>query len=279
MTKTIFFGASAYSNIILKKLITLKNFPLLAVVTKIDKPAGRHQHPTENPVAQFARRHRLPLIKTDQFNTQFIDKFKKLKPDLGIVVAYGPPFFTPQMIAVPQYKIVNIHPSPLPAYRGAAPGPWQIIHGQKHSAVTFFQIDPNPDHGPIIAQIPFKISTSETAESLYQKAFKLAAKHLEPILKSYIANPKSLTPQNHSQKSYFPKLTKAQAQINWSWSPAKINRFIRALYPWPIAWTYVKNTQGRLLKMKMFPKNIVQIEGKKPIPWSQIKNYYRLVKT
>jgi methionyl-tRNA formyltransferase len=184
------------------------------------------------------------------------------------------------MIDIFPHKIVNIHPSPLPKYRGATPGPWQIINGETASAVTFFQIDLLPDHGPIIAQIPFDISPTDTADSFYKKAFSLAASNINLILKS------SFTPQNHSEKSYYPKMSKDGGKINWSWDENKIERFIRALFPWPIAWTFVANHQGDQIKMKIFSshfdKNLifetVQLEGKTKTNWSEISSHYKIIK-
>lgn len=279
---TIFFGSSAHSVTILKQLLCLPEFTLSAVVTKKDKPIGRDQTITPNPVAQFAVDHHLPLLQPEEFTPDFKLKIKNIKIDIGLCVAYGPPFFDQEMIDLPTYKIVNIHPSPLPKYRGATPGPWQIINGETTSAVTFFQIDALPDHGPIISQIPFDISSTETSATFYSKAFKIAADQLGPILKSYIINPKSsLKPQDHSQKTYFPKFTKETALIDWSWDSQKINRFVRAMIPWPIAWTYVENQSGQKLSMKIFSYQTepieVQIEGKKPTLWSEIKNYYRII--
>ena len=212
-----------------------------------------------------------------------------MKLDIGVCVAFGPPYFDQEMIDLPKYKIVNIHPSPLPKYRGATPGPWQIINGETKSAVTFFQIDCLPDHGPIIAQIPFDITPTETTTSFYNKAFDVASANLETILKSYILNPKSTYPQDHTQKSYFPKFDKNSAKIDWSWDLPKIERFIRALNPWPIAWTYITNKQGQKLKMKIFSSifnfqlstlelNEVQIEGKKNTNWSEISKHYQVEK-
>jgi len=288
MINTIFFGSSPYSVIILKKLIRLRKYPLITIVTKPDKPIGRHQTITPNPVAQFALDHQIPLLQPSSFNHQFIRQYQDLKPGLVLVVAYGPPFFTPKMINIPKYKIVNIHPSALPKYRGATPGPWQIINKEKKSAVTFFQIDPLPDHGPVISQIPFTISPADTADSFYQKAFTLSASKLNSTLSDYIKKPNKLFPQNHSQKSYFPKFTKDNAQINWKWPIAKIERFTRALNPWPIAWTYVQNQKGHQLKMKILSSSVknklfipgsVQIEGKPKTYWDQIKNYYQILKS
>jgi methionyl-tRNA formyltransferase len=291
MTKSsvIFFGSADYSNLILEKLISLPDFNLLTVVTKPDKPQGRHQIVTPNPVAQFCHTHHLPLLQPSDFTPDFINQFRQYQPNLALVVAYGPPFFTPEMINIPTHKIINVHPSPLPKYRGATPGPWQIINGETTSAVTFFQLDDKPDHGPIISQLPLNITSTDTADSFYQRAFSLAASKLQSVLSSYLQNPRNLAIQDHSQKSYYPKFTKDMAQIDWSWEPVKINRFIRALQPWPIAWTLVKNSSGRTFKMKVFSSTFdfqtldfkpekVQIEGKSPTSWSSLTPYYTLIK-
>jgi len=283
MTNLIFFGSSEYSIIILKKLLEIKDFNISAVVTKIDKPVGRDKTITPNPVAAFSNQNNLKLLQVEEFTPDLRSNIYDLKPDLGLCVAFGPPYFDQEMIDIPKFKIVNIHPSPLPKYRGATPGPWQIINGETKTAVTFFQIDTLPDHGPIIAQLPFEISNTETSTSFYQKAFDLAVNNLESILKKYIYDLTStinhLIPQDHSQKTYFPKFTKESAQINWSWDQAKIERFIRALNPWPIAWTYITNQQNQKLKMKMFSLSLVQIEGKKITDWSEISKYYTINKS
>lgn len=279
MVNLIFFGSSEHSVIILKKILETKDFNLLAVFTKPDKAVGRSQELTANPVADFARQNNLNLIQVEEFTPEVKSQIRNLEPDLALCVAFGPPYFDQEIIDIPTYKIINIHPSPLPKYRGATPGPWQIINGETKSAVTFFQIDALPDHGPIIAQIPFEISPNETATSFYQKAFELAVNNLESVLKSYISQPNKLIEQDHFQKTYFPKFTKESAEINWSWNTNKIERFIRALNPWPIAWTKVKNQQGDILKMKMFSLSLVQIEGKKITPWSEISKYYTIIKS
>lgn len=279
MTSLIFFGSSEHSVIILKKILEIKDFNLLAVFTKPDKAVGRDQEITANPVSDLAKKNNLKLFQPKEFDDNLQSTLKELKPDLGLVVAYGPPYFTEDMIDIPKFKIVNIHPSPLPKYRGATPGPWQIINSETKSAITFFQIDALPDHGPIITQIPFEIDSKETATSFYQKAFALAADNLETVLKSYISNPTKLTEQDHTQKTYFPKFNKDNAKIDWSWDETKIEHFIRALNPWPIAWTEVTNQQGKILKMKIYSQEIVQIEGKKIANWSEISKYYTINKS
>lgn len=291
MVNIIFFGSSEYSLIILKKILEIKDFNLSAVVTKIDKPIGRNQIITPNHVAKFAKENNLKLYQIEEFTNEFKSTIHDLNPTIFICVAFGPPYFDQEMIDIPKYKIINIHPSPLPKYRGATPGPWQIINGETKSAVTFFQIDILPDHGPIITQIPFKINSNETATSFYQKAFDLAANNLETVIQKYIYDLQSMTnhliQQDHTQKTYFPKFTKDNAQIDWSWDISKIERFIRALNPWPTAWTFVTNQQSQKIKMKVLSASIinqqlvpivVQIEGKKIVNWSEISKYYTINK-
>jgi methionyl-tRNA formyltransferase len=282
MVNIIFFGSSQYSIIILKKLLQIKDFNIQAVFTKPDKAVGRTQQITPNPIAAFANQNNLKLFQPEEFDDNLQSTINNLNPDLGVCVAYGPPYFTQDLIDIPKFKIINIHPSPLPKYRGATPGPWQIINGETKSAVTFFQIDALPDHGPIITQIPFDIDPTETSTTFYQKAFQIASDNLETVIKSYISNPNNLTTQDHTQKTYFPKLNKDNAKIDWSWNIQKIERFVRALNPWPIAWTEIKNQQNQNLKMKIFSFNIepieIQIEGKKPTNWSEISTYYQIQK-
>lgn len=280
MHRIVFFGSSVYSLIVLQKLLTLSDFKIDLIVTKIDKPVGRDQTITPNPVAKYTKDNHLNLLQVEEFNENCKLKIAKFQAELGLCVAFGPPFFDTEMIDLFPHKIVNIHPSPLPKYRGATPGPWQIINGETTSAITFFQIDLLPDHGPIVAQIPFTISPTDTADSFYQKAFSLSAKNLNQILINYLTSLK-LIEQDHSQKSYYPKFTKDTAKINWSWDSAKIERFVRALIPWPVAWTEVKNNSGQIFKMKIYSFNTepveVQIEGKNKTSWPEISKYYQIV--
>lgn len=286
MTNLVFFGSNNYSVQILQTLLTIPEFKLQAVVTKPNAPVGRKQILTPNPVADFAIKHSLSLYQPTEFDQKFISDFGYLQPDLAICVAYGPPFFTPKMCQIPKYGIINLHPSPLPKYRGAAPGPWQIINGETSSAISFFLIDELPDHGPIIATLSFPILPADTSATFYDKAFSLAAANLESVLKKYLINPTSLQIQDHSQKTYFPKLTKDSGKIDWLKSPEYNERFIRAMHPWPIAWTYIKNASEKVLRMQILTCSLkngilepidVKIEGRAPTNWSQYKKYYRIL--
>ena len=196
MTKS-YFGAYHYSLPILQNFNS-GDFQVPLIVTKTDKASGRDQI-TPNPVAKFCQEQQLPLLQVDSFDSNFLSLVSSYSPDLGLCVAFGPPFFDQATIDLFPKKIINIHPSPLPRYRGATPGPWQIIKGEEDSAVTFFQIDLLPDHGPIIASLPLKINPHDTAGTFYDRAFQLAADHLDTVLKNYLQNPTRLQSQVDSQ--------------------------------------------------------------------------------
>lgn len=287
MYRVIFFGSNQYSLTILQKLLTLPDYNIVAVVTKPDSPAGRGKPITKNPVSQFVSQNSsLPLFQPEDFVPDFVNQFAELKADLGICVAYGPPFFTPTMCQIPRYGIINLHPSRLPQYRGAAPGPWQIIHGESQSALTFFLIDEKPDHGPLIAQIPFTITPNETSTTFYEKAFSLGARNLEITLNNYLKDPQAITPQDHSQKSYFPKLTKDSGKIDWSKDPQYLERFIRAMQPWPLAWTEVIDADNQIKRAQILSSHLengkiildqVKIEGKREAFWKSLQGHYQLL--
>lgn len=287
MIRTIFFGASQYSVPTLEALIKDKNIKIIAVVTKPDKKADRNMLLKENIVAIVAKKHDLKIIKTEEFDQNFLKLYFSKKFDLGIVVAYGPPYFTKEMIDFPIFKVINIHPSALPKYRGATPAPYQIINGETKSALTFFRIDQLPDHGPIIKSIPFDIDYTDTSSTFYKKAFDLAAQNISDVIKYYMVNSNNLLVQDETQKTYYSKLTKDMAKIDWSKSANYNEKFIRAMQDWPIAWTIIKNQNNDFLTMKIFSSqiidnnlslNTVQIEGKNKISWKEIEKYYKIVK-
>ncbi len=286
MIRTVFFGSNQYSVIILKKLLELPNFTVSTVVTKPDAPVGRNQTITANPVSEFSQKNNLNLLQPLDFDQDFTSQLENLKADLSICVAYGPPFFTPEIIDIFPSKIINLHPSPLPRYRGAAPGPWQIANGETTSAMSFFVIDELPDHGPIIDQISFSILKTDTSADFYNRAFQVGADHLEAVLKKYLANPENLTPQNHTKKTYFPKMNKEIAKIDWSHSPEYIEAFIRAMHPWPIAWTEVVDKNNKVLRAQILSSHLengklyidqIKLEGKNTANWSNIQSHYSLI--
>ena len=224
-----------------------------------------------------------------------IVKNLKDKPDVGVLASYGK-ILPSEILAIPKYGILNIHPSLLPKYRGASPVQAAILVGDKETGVSVIKMDEKVDHGPIIAQFAEKILLTDTAESLYQHLFTSGAEVLLTILPAYLKDQIELRQQNDSQATYTKKLTREDGKIDWKWSPEKIERHVRAMHPWPGAWTEVQMTddrrqitEKRLKILKAHIENLspdtchlipdlVQLEGKKPVSFKQFQEGYPSIK-
>ena len=224
-----------------------------------------------------------------------IVKNLKDKPDVGVLASYGK-ILPSEILAIPKYGILNIHPSLLPKYRGASPVQAAILAGDKETGVSIIKMDEKVDHGPIVAQFAEKILLTDTAESLYQHLFTSGAEVLLTILPTYLKDQIELRQQNDSQSTYTKKLTRDDGKIDWKWSPEKIERHVRAMHPWPGAWTEVQMTddrrqitEKRLKILKAHIENLspdtchlipdlVQLEGKKPVSFKQFQEGYPSIK-
>ena len=206
--------------------------------------------------------------------------------DLFITACHGQ-ILPQEILKKPKYGALNIHPSLLPKYRGAAPVPWTLLNKDKTTGVTVFQMDSGIDTGPILAQEKTTISPQETAEDLLNRLFKMGTKLLIDILPDYIEDNLSPIPQPASSPTpYARKFTKKDGFITWKdfvkasktnqdnlqgFNPCKLfDHKIRAFYPWPGLWTKMPN--GKILKL--LPGQKFQLEGKSPISWQQFLNGY-----
>ena len=216
-----------------------------------------------------------------------IVKNLKDKPDVGVLASYGK-ILSPEILVIPKYGILNIHPSLLPKYRGASPVQTVILAGDKETGVSIIKMDEKVDHGPIVAQFTEKILPADTAESLYLRLFAGGTEVLLTILPTYLKDQIELRQQNHSQSTHTKKLSREDGKIDWKWSPEKIERHVRAMHPWPGAFTNVKikNQISKRLKIlkahlerlspntcRLIP-DLVQLEGKKPVTWKQFCEGY-----
>ncbi|HUV43147.1 MAG TPA: methionyl-tRNA formyltransferase [Patescibacteria group bacterium] len=221
----------------------------------------------------------LDLLKKDQ-RWQIVKSLEE-KPDVGILASYGQ-ILKKEVLEKPKHGILNIHPSLLPKYRGPTPVPTAILNGEQETGVTIFKMDEKIDHGPILSQFKEEIRPNDTAESLLKRLFLAGAKVLTTILLSYLEGKIELREQDDSQATPTKKFTREDGKINWQEEPAKIERKIRAFYPWPETWTEVtiKEEKKRLKILKAHLENNrlildqVQLESKKAVTYKQFKEGY-----
>ncbi|MCL4382401.1 MAG: methionyl-tRNA formyltransferase [Patescibacteria group bacterium] len=289
MINTVFFGTPDFVLPICEALRDLKEFHLAAVITSPDKPVGRKQILTPSPVKQWALSHKIPVFTPEKLsttNSQF--PLSNIQGDLGVLAAYGK-IIPQEIIDFFPKGILVIHPSLLPKYRGASPVPAAILAGDKETGVTIFKMDNLMDHGPIVTQFREKIKADDTTESLLTRLFSKTTDILLTILKPYIEDKIIPTIQDHKKATFCPLLKKEDGKINWHWPTPKIDRLVRAMIPWPGAFTYITlNTKRQIpivkrlkilethlsLNTKYLILDTVQLEGKNPVSWRQFKQAY-----
>lgn len=215
-----------------------------------------------------------------------IIELKKTHPIVGVVASFGK-ILSDKILNLFPKGILNIHPSLLPKYRGPSPTQAAILNGDKQTGVTIIKMDNKIDHGPIVAQFAEEIIPSDTSESLYCRLFSAGAEVLKTILPAYLENRIELRPQDHSQATYTKKLTRDDGKVNWSKPDDYLERFIRAMFPYPGAWCEiklkVKNEKLKIKRLKILKAHLengklildkVQLEGKKPVTWKQFLEGY-----
>jgi methionyl-tRNA formyltransferase len=218
-----------------------------AVVTNPDKPAGRGLRARPSPVKQRAQRAGLCVYQPSRAGApEARDWLRRLAPDAAVVVAYGR--ILPQaLLDVPPLGFVNVHFSSLPLYRGAAPVQRAIMDGGSTTGVSIMVLTAGMDEGPILASRSAPIASDDTAATLGSRLANLGADLLVPTLKRYAAGELVPTEQDHSRATYAPRLSSADARIDWSAPAAVVRDLIRGLNPDPVAWTQFRRVRLRVL--------------------------------
>lgn len=297
--KIAFFGTPDYCLPILKSLPSV-----IAVVTQKPKPVGRKKILTYSPIDKWAHKKKLSIFYSSK---EFVES--KIKADLGILASYGE-IIPKKVINMFPHGILNIHPSLLPKFRGASPVRATIVSGEKQTGVSIIKLDEELDHGPIISQFTEPVQTQDTTETLRKRLFEKSAEVLSTLIEPYIKNKITPRKQDHKKATFTTQIIKKHAFIppkyltaalagktakdKWNIPFIKncvlhptcrvLHNYIRAMKPWPIAWTEVTPAKGqkpkrlKILKAHLEAKKLVldevQLEGKKPVSWKQFKQGY-----
>lgn len=194
--------------------------------------------------------------------------------DLAVVAAYGR-ILTKDELNTPKFGCINVHPSLLPKYRGPSPIQAAILNGEKKSGITIIKMDEEVDHGPILVQVEEKILPNDTAETLYERLFKIGAKLLPQTINQYLKGQIKLSPQDDSKATFTKILTRKDGffDIKNPPSPEILDRMIRAYYPWPGVWTRaIINNKPSIVKF--LPEKKIQVEGKRAMTYKDFINGY-----
>ncbi len=242
--RTIFLGTPEFAVPSLRALHD--KVELLAVVTQPDRPQGRGRKVAPPPVARVAREMGVPVLQPAKLrDPAVVEALRALRPDVIVTVAYGK-IVPPQILTLPPLGCVNVHPSLLPKYRGASPIQAALANGERETGVTIMYQSERLDAGDIILQRRVPIAPDDTAQTLEARLAEEGARALVEVLTMVADGKAPRRPQDESQSTYAGKLTKESGRIDWTEPATALVNFIRAMDPWPSAYTWHR---GKLLKI------------------------------
>ncbi len=249
MAKVIFMGTPQFAMPSLAALI--EHHEVVAVVTQPDAPAGRGKSLTTSPVKQLAVSKGVPVLQPASLKpAEAVEALRAYAPDLIVVAAFGQ-ILRQNVLDLPRFHCINVHASLLPRWRGAAPVSAANAAGDATSGVTIMLMEVGLDSGPILSQREIKIDPDDTTGSLTDKLSTLGAELLIETLPGWLES--GITPrrQDEALVTLAPRIPKEMGRIDWSHSAERIERHIRAMRPWPSAYSSWQGKQFKVLRAQV----------------------------
>ncbi|WNC72411.1 methionyl-tRNA formyltransferase [Thalassotalea psychrophila] len=258
----IFAGTPHFAAEHLQALIDSKH-NVKAVYCPQDKPAGRGKKLTACAVKQLALEHNIPVEQPLNFKNETEQlTLNNYQADVMVVVAYG--LLLPQVILdTPKLGCVNVHGSLLPRWRGAAPIQRSLEMGDNETGVTIMQMDKGLDTGAMLLTASCPITNIDTSATLYEKLALLGPKALLETMNQMALGTHTAKPQDNNLANYAKKLSKDEAELDWSLSAEILDRKIRAYQPWPFA-QITFNDNGKEHRIKVWQAQPLTTESNKP---------------
>ena len=205
------------------------------VFTQPDKPKNRGMKLQASPVKEFALSKEIPVFQPGKLRDgTALAQMQGLDPELIVVAAYGR-ILPEDILNAPPYGCINVHSSLLPKYRGAAPINWAILNGEKETGVTIMHMAPELDAGDIILQRSTPIGPDETAPELFDRLAQMGGALLVEAVAQLQAGTAPQIPQDGSQATYAPMLSRELSPLDWSKPAQALHNQVRGLLPWPAA--------------------------------------------
>jgi methionyl-tRNA formyltransferase len=252
--RVVFMGTPSFA---VPSLETLLNQPLqydvVGVFTQPDKPQGRGQKTCFSPVKERALQASVPVFQPTSLRTpETYALLQQLQPQLIVVAAYGKILPLP-VLNLPVYGCLNVHASLLPQYRGASPIAHAILHGDTHTGVAIMRMEEGLDTGPVYATQSVAIKPTDTTESLTHILAQLGALLLTQTLPNIVLGDAQPEPQPQQGASYAPLLHKNKGLIDFTQTAVEIERHIRAMFAWPMAFCHWKDLRFQVVQAAVSP--------------------------
>jgi methionyl-tRNA formyltransferase len=242
--RIVMMGTGTFAEPTLEALLNGPH-PVVGLVTQPDRATGHERGSTRQVgkgMKQIAIAKNVPVLQPESINTpEGIAGLCAMQPELLVVAAYGQ-ILSKDVLAVPPQGGINVHASLLPKYRGAAPVAWAIYHGEKQTGVTIIRMSVQLDAGDMLLQEAIDIGPDETAGELESRLAAVGAKLAMQAVEQIATGTTKGVKQDQTQATKAPKLKKEDGLIDWTRSAAQVCNQIRAMQPWPTAYTFFHQT-------------------------------------
>lgn len=248
MIRTVFMGTPDFAVPTLRQLIAKTE--VVGVVTQPDRPAGRGRQLRPSPIKVVAVEAGIEVYQPERLiSDASIEPIRAWAPDVIIVAAFGQ-ILRPNVLDLPPAGCLNVHASLLPRWRGASPIQHAILMGDERTGISLMQMDVGLDTGPIYKMASLPLAADETAASLHDKLAELGGRLLIAHLADIVAGRISPEAQDDEHSTYAPRIEKSDGAIDWSRATVELDRQIRAMTPWPGAFTAWEGMGLRILKAR-----------------------------
>ena len=242
-----FFGTPEFAVPTLRALLATPH-PIVAAVSQPDRARGRGQQTKPTPVKTVAAGAGIPVLQPERLaDPPFRDVLAALRPDLGVVAAYGR-ILPEWLIAIPSLGLINVHASLLPKYRGAAPIQRAVMAGETETGVTIMRIVKALDAGPTFARVARPVPEDATSADVERDLAQAGAALLVEVVEALARGTAVEEPQDERLAPVAPKITREESLIRWERPAREIHNQVRGLIPWPHAWTRVEGSRVLVIR-------------------------------
>lgn len=256
--RILFLGTPDYAVAALERIVGTDN-EVVGVVTQPDRKRNRGEV-SFCPVKQFAVEKGIKVYQYESIRKEGVEDIKAINPDIMITCAFGQ-IISQEILDIPKYGVINIHASLLPKYRGSSPIQWCLVNGESKTGVTIMRTALAVDSGDILLQKEIDILPEENAGELFDRLAILGGQAIVEALEIIADGRAVYTPQQESQATHYPMISKEDGKIDWSKSAREVFNKMRGFTPWPSAFTTLDGKLFKILKCVVSDKIFDGKEG------------------
>lgn len=255
----VFFGTPDFAAEILTYLID-QGVSVVGVVAQPDRPKGRSLHMTPPPVKVVALEHQIPLLQPEKASDPaFLHQLASFKADLFVVVSYGQ-ILSQKLLDIPPLGSINVHPSLLPLFRGAAPIHRSLMAGVSETGVSIQKIVRQLDAGDVLAVAKIPVPAEMIFGELERQLLDAAKPLLLQVIRDFGKGIPPAVPQDHALATYASKFELEELEVHWEKPAEELHNLIRAFSPRPGAWCWVSGG-GEKKRLKILRSQCMKLQG------------------